>query len=62
MPKNSKTEDWMSFLELSLAHTKNLNKIEQLSINFGWMSFPYIGVANAPEIRQYELITVPKPC
>ena len=34
----------MSFPEIGLAHTPNLNKTEYEPVNFGWMSFPEIGL------------------
>ena len=31
---------WMSFPGIGLAHNPNLNRTDQVLINFGWMNFP----------------------
>jgi len=48
MPRNSKIEDWITFPEISLADTPNLNQTERFPINFGWMSFPSINLKLMP--------------
>ena len=50
----------MSFPEIGLAPTPNLNKTENVTINFGWMRIPQIGLAHAREFatKGYSVVSV----